>query len=202
MIFSILDILGTIAFAVSGALAAIEKKLDFFGVITIALVTSIGGGTLRDVLIGNTPVSWLQNLNSFYIIMCSTIVTIIFRERLSIFRTSLLLFDTIGIGIFTLIGLEKGLEINLHPLICISLGTVTACFGGVIRDILCNEIPAIFRKEIYATACIAGGFVFFGLKYLNLADDLIYIITAGSVITIRILAVAKNWSFPPIEMKP
>lgn len=201
MIFNILDILGTVAFAVSGALAAIEKKLDFFGVITIALVTSIGGGTLRDMLIGNTPVSWLQNLNSFYIIMSSTIVAIIFRERLNIFRTSLFLFDTIGIGLFTLIGLEKGLEINLHPLICISLGTVTACFGGVIRDILCNEIPVIFRKEIYATACIAGGFMFFALKYLNLADDLIYIITAGTVITIRILAVVKKWSFPPIEMR-
>lgn len=201
MIFNILDILGTVAFAVSGTLAAIEKKLDFFGVLTIALVTSIGGGTLRDLLIGNTPVSWLQNLNAFYIIIGSSILAIIFRERLSIFRTSLFLFDTIGIGLFTLVGLEKGVNINLHPLICISLGTVTACFGGVLRDILCNEIPVIFRKEIYATACIAGGFVFFGLRYLNLADDLIYLITAGSIITIRILAVLKKWSFSPIEMK-
>ena len=201
MIFNILDILGTVAFAVSGTLAAIEKKLDFFGVLTIALVTSIGGGTLRDLLIGNTPVSWLQNLNSFYIIMGSSILAIVFRARLSIFRTSLFLFDTIGIGLFTLVGLEKGVNINLHPLICISLGTVTACFGGVLRDILCNEIPVIFRKEIYATACIAGGFVFFGLRFLNLPEDIIYLVTAGSIITIRILAVLKKWSFPPIEMK-
>lgn len=201
MIFNILDILGTVAFAVSGTLAAIEKKLDFFGVLTIALVTSIGGGTLRDLLIGNTPVSWLQNLNSFYIIIGSSILAIIFRTRLSIFRTSLFLFDTIGIGLFTLVGLEKGVNMNLHPLICISLGTVTACFGGVLRDILCNEIPVIFRKEIYATACIAGGFVFFILRFLNLPDDIIYLVTAGSIITIRILAVLKKWSFPPIEMK-
>jgi len=201
MIFNILDILGTVAFAVSGTLAAIEKKLDFFGVLTIALVTSIGGGTLRDLLIGNTPVSWLQNLNSFYIIIGSSILAIIFRAKLNVFRTSLLLFDTIGIGLFTLVGLEKGVNVNLHPLICISLGTVTACFGGVLRDILCNEIPVIFRKEIYATACIAGGFVFFGLRYLNLADDVVYILTAATVITIRILAVVKNWSFPPIQMK-
>lgn len=201
MIFNILDILGTVAFAVSGTLAAIEKKLDFFGVLTIALVTSIGGGTLRDLLIGNTPVSWLQNLNSFYIIIGSSILAIIFRTRLSIFRTSLFLFDTIGIGLFTLVGLEKGVNMNLHPLICISLGTVTACFGGVLRDILCNEIPVIFRKEIYATACIAGGFVFFIMRFLNLPDDIIYLVTAGSIITIRILAVLKKWSFPPIEMK-
>jgi len=197
----ILNVLGIVAFAVSGSLAAIEKRLDFFGVLTIALVTSIGGGTLRDVLIGNTPVSWLHNLNTFYIIIASAILAIIFRQRLRIFRTSLFLFDTIGIGLFTLVGLEKGVEINLHPLICISLGTITACFGGVLRDILCNEIPVIFRKEIYATACIVGGFVFFGLRYLNLNDDLIYLLTAATVIVIRILAVVKKWSFPPIEMK-
>nr|WP_177766641.1 trimeric intracellular cation channel family protein [Flavobacterium sp. I3-2] len=197
----ILNFLGIVAFAVSGTLAAIEKRLDFFGVLTIALVTSIGGGTLRDVLIGNTPVSWLLNLNTFYIIVGSSILATIFRQRLRIFRTSLFLFDTIGIGLFTLVGLEKGVEINLHPFICISLGTITACFGGVLRDILCNEIPVIFRKEIYATACIVGGFVFFGLRYLNLNDDLIYLLTAATVIVIRILAVVKKWSFPPIEMK-
>ncbi|WP_410503957.1 trimeric intracellular cation channel family protein [Flavobacterium sp. I3-2] len=204
MIFNFIDILnflGIVAFAVSGTLAAIEKRLDFFGVLTIALVTSIGGGTLRDVLIGNTPVSWLLNLNTFYIIVGSSILATIFRQRLRIFRTSLFLFDTIGIGLFTLVGLEKGVEINLHPFICISLGTITACFGGVLRDILCNEIPVIFRKEIYATACIVGGFVFFGLRYLNLNDDLIYLLTAATVIVIRILAVVKKWSFPPIEMK-
>jgi len=204
MIFNIIDLLnalGIISFAVSGSLAAIEKRLDFFGVLTIALVTSIGGGTLRDVLIGNTPVSWLLNLNTFYIITISSVLAIIFRQRLRIFRTSLFLFDTIGIGLFTLVGLKKGLEIDLHPLICIILGTVTACFGGVLRDILCNEIPVIFRKEIYATACIAGGFMFFGLKYLHVPTDIILIITPLTVILIRILAVLKKWTFPPIEMK-
>nr|WP_317632380.1 trimeric intracellular cation channel family protein [uncultured Flavobacterium sp.] len=204
MFFDFIDILnalGIIAFAVSGALAAIEKRLDFFGVLTIALVTSIGGGTLRDVLIGNTPVSWLQNLDSFYIVIVSVILAILLRKRLNIFRTSLFLFDTIGIGLFTLVGLEKGVEINLHPLICISLGTITACFGGVLRDILCNEIPVIFRKEIYATACILGGFAYFGFQYLKLNDDLIFILTVLIVIAIRILAVLKKWSLPPIEIK-
>lgn len=201
MIFSILDILGLIAFAISGALAGIEKKLDFFGVFVIAMVTSIGGGTLRDLLIGNTPVFWLLNLQTFYIVVAATIISIIFRQYLSFLRTSLFLFDTIGIGIFTIIGIEKGLSINFSPIVCILLGTVTACFGGVARDILCNEIPVIFRKEIYATACLMGGFMFFCLKLLHVNDDVIYVGTAGTIILIRILAVRYNWSFPKIEIK-
>lgn len=201
MIFDILDILGLIAFAISGALAGIEKKLDFFGVFVIAMVTSIGGGTLRDLLLGNTPVFWLLNLQTIYIVTAATVLSIIFRQYLGFLRTSLFLFDTIGLGIFTIIGIEKGLLINLSPVVCILLGTVTACFGGVARDILCNEIPVIFRKEIYATACLMGGIMFFILKYLNLNDDFIYIATAGTIILIRILAVRFNWSFPPIEMK-
>lgn|SRR5690554_2417773 len=199
MIFSTLDILGTVAFAISGSLAAINKKFDFFGVLIIALATAIGGGTLRDLLIGNTPVSWLMNLQTFYIIIISAIITVIFRRKLGILRTSLFLFDTIGIGIFTIVGIEKGLSVDLSPVVCILLGTITACFGGVTRDILCNEIPVIFRKEIYATACLLGGLMFFILKYFSVNDNFIYIATAGTIIVIRILAVKYRWSYPPIE---
>lgn len=201
MIFSTLDLLGTIAFAISGALAGIEKRLDFFGVFIIALVTSIGGGTLRDLLIGNTPVTWLLNLQTLYIVIGSTIVAVLFRQRLSVFRTSLFLFDTIGIGIFTIIGIEKGLSVNLSPVVCIMLGTITACFGGVTRDILCNEIPVIFHKEIYATACLMGAVMFFILKFMHVHDDFIYVATAGTIILIRILAVRYRWSFPQITIK-
>ncbi len=201
MIFTILDILGLIAFAISGALAGIQKKLDFFGVFVISMVTSIGGGTLRDLLIGSTPVFWLLNLQTLYIVAAATIISIIFKQYLSFLRTSLFLFDTIGIGIFTIIGIEKGLAINFSPIVCIMLGTVTACFGGVARDILCNEIPVIFRKEIYATACLMGGFMFFGLKLLHVNDDIIYVGTAGTIILIRILAVRYHWTFPQIEIK-
>lgn len=199
MIFSTLDILGTVAFAISGSLAAINKKFDFFGVLIIALATAIGGGTLRDLLIGNTPVSWLMNLQTFYVIIISAIITVIFRRKLGILRTSLFLFDTIGIGIFTIVGIEKGLSVDLSPVVCILLGTITACFGGVTRDILCNEIPVIFRKEIYATACLLGGLMFFILKYFSVNDNFIYIATAGTIIVIRILAVKYRWSYPPIE---
>ena len=199
MIFSTLDILGTVAFAISGSLAAINKKFDFFGVLIIALATAIGGGTLRDLLIGNTPVSWLMNLQTFYVIIISAIITVIFRRKLGILRTSLFLFDTIGIGIFTIVGIEKGLSVDLSPVVCILLGTITACFGGVTRDILCNEIPVIFRKEIYATACLLGGMMFFILKYFSVNNDFIYIATAGTIIVIRIFAVKYQWSYPRIE---
>ena len=196
--FHLLDILGTFAFAISGVLTALNKKMDLFGVYVIAFVTAVGGGTLRDVLIGRTPVGWMQELTYVYMITAGYFIAILFRRKLDRLRTSLFLFDTIGLGVFTLIGLEKGIAINLHPVICIALGTMTACFGGVIRDILCNEIPVIFRKEIYATICIVGGMVFFALRALNLPENLIYLATSGIIITVRLLAVIFKWSLPSL----
>ena len=191
--FHLLDIIGTIAFAMSGALTAISKKLDPFGVFIIAFVTAVGGGTLRDVMIGRTPVGWMQDLEYVYVIALAFVLSILFRRKFDKLRTSLFLFDTIGLGVFTLIGLEKGINIGLHPIICIALGTMTACFGGVIRDILCNEIPVIFRKEIYATICILGGIVFFMLKKLHLNEDILYLSTSAVIISIRLMAVKYKW---------
>ena len=154
-----IDSIGTLVFAISGALTAIYKKLDLFGVFCIAFVTALGGGTLRDILIGNTPVGWMLDLKYIIIIFIGTVLSILFNIYLEKLRISLFLFDTIGFGVFTLIGIEKGIEKELHPIICIALGTLTATFGGVIRDILCNEIPLLLRKgTIYATICIIGGF--------------------------------------------
>lgn len=197
--FHLLDIIGTMAFAMSGALTAINKKLDPFGVFIIAFVTAVGGGTLRDTLIGRTPVGWMLDLNYVYVICAGFVLAILFRKRLDKLRTSLFLFDTIGLGVFTLIGLEKGINIGLHPVICIALGTMTACFGGVIRDILCNEIPVIFRRQIYATICIFGGIVFFLLKELKLQDDILYLVTSVIIIVIRLVAVKYRWSLAPLE---
>lgn len=200
--FYLLDIIGTMAFAMSGALTAINKKMDPFGVFIIAFVTAVGGGTLRDVMIGNTPVGWMKDLNYSYAISLGFVLAFLFRNRFDKLRTSLFLFDTIGLGVFTLIGLQKGINIHLNPAICIAVGTMTACFGGVIRDILCNEIPVIFRKEIYATICIIGGIVFFGLKKLHLNDDLLYLITSLIIIVLRLMAVKFKWSLKPIVNKP
>lgn len=197
--FYTLEILGTIAFALSGALAGFNKRMDVFGIFVIAFVTALGGGMLRDVLIGNTPVVWMKDLTYPILVTIGTIVALIFRKKLLYLRLSLFLFDTIGLGIFTIIGIEKGIDAGLHPAICIALGTMTACFGGVVRDILCNDIPVIFRKEIYATICILGGLVFFLFKKINLSDDLIYLFTSLLIIGIRLLVVVKKWRLPKIE---
>lgn len=197
--FYTLEMLGTIAFAFSGALAGFNKQMDIFGIFVVAFATAMGGGMLRDVLIGNTPVVWMQDLTYLFVIAVGTIVAIIFRKKLLYLRLSLFLFDTIGLGIFTIIGIEKGIEAGLHPIVCITLGTMTACFGGVVRDILCNDIPVIFRKEIYATICILGGLVFFLFKKINFSDDLIYLLTPLLIIGIRLLVVIKKWKLPKIS---
>ena len=196
--FYTIDILGTIAFAISGVLVALNKKMDPFGILIIAFVTAVGGGTLRDILIGDTPVSWMKNLTFTYVIVGTTIFTIIFKSRIDYLRKSLFLFDTIGIGLYTVVGVEKGISSGLHPIICIALGTISACFGGVIRDILCNEIPVIFRKEIYATACILGGLAYFLINKLPIENNFVFIIAGLVVIITRLLAVRFRISLPSL----
>jgi len=196
MFFQVVDILGTVAFAISGVLIAMHKKMDLFGVLIIAFVTAVGGGTLRDMLIGQTPVSWMTNMTYVYVIFGATVFAIIFKNKINYLRTSLFLFDTIGIGLYTVVGIEKGINVDLHPIICIALGTMTASFGGVIRDILCNEIPVIFRKEIYATACILGGITYFLLREVMADTNFIFVIAGIVVIVVRLLAVKFKISLP------
>ena len=197
-LITVLDIFGVIAFSISGVLAAIRKKMDLFGILIIAFVTSVGGGTLRDVLI-KADVIWLREMIYVYAIIVTTIFAIIFRKKLNYLRKSLFLFDTIGIGLYTVVGIEKGLTAGLNPLICIAFGTMSACFGGVIRDILCNEIPVIFQKEIYATPCIIGGLVYFLLRLFNLPQSVIFIVAGLVVIIVRICAVVFHIQLPKIN---
>ncbi len=194
--FNVLDILGTIAFAISGALAAMNRKLDLFGIFIIAFVTAIGGGTLRDALIGNTPVMWMENTIYIYVIGFATVFAIVLRNKINYLKTSLFLFDTIGLGVFTITGVETGIQNNLDPIVSIALGVMTGTFGGVIRDILCNEIPVIFRKEIYATASIVGASAFVILHTIDVNTDLIYIITSLTIISIRLIVVKYQISLP------
>jgi len=200
-LFTLLDLLGTIAFAISGALAAMNRKLDLFGIFIIGFVTAIGGGTIRDALIGRTPVMWMENTIYIYLIGVVTVLTIIFRNKIYYLKTSLFLFDTIGLGIFTITGVETGIQNDLDPIVCITLGAMTGTFGGVIRDILCNEIPVIFRKEIYATASIAGATIFIFLHELNVNTDLIYIVTSLIIISIRLIVVRYKISLPTFTLK-
>ena len=196
--YYLLDIFGTIAFAISGVLIAMNKKMDPFGILIIAFVTAVGGGTLRDILIGETPVSWMKDMNYTYVILFSTVLAVLIKQKINYLRTSLFLFDTIGIGLYTVVGVEKGISAGLHPIICVALGTISACFGGVIRDILCNEIPIIFRKEIYATACILGGFSYFALRNLPVDDNIIFLTSGIIVIVIRLIAVKFKIALPSL----
>ena len=152
-------------------------------------------------MIGRNPIGWMLDLKYVYVIIIGFILAIIFRKKFDRLRTSLFLFDTIGLGVFTLIGLEKGINIGLHPVICVALGTMTACFGGVIRDILCTEIPVIFRREIYATICILGGIIFFILREFNLEKDVLYLTTSLVIISVRLMAVKFKWYLPTLEHK-
>ncbi|NQV78447.1 MAG: trimeric intracellular cation channel family protein [Lutibacter sp.] len=199
--FHILDLLGIISFAISGSLVAMRKKFDPFGVFIIAFVTSVGGGTLRDVLIGAQPVFWMKNTLVIFLIMGSYLFAIFFRKKLKYLNKSLFLFDTIGLGIYTIMGTEIGLNYNFHPIVIISIATMSASFGGVIRDILCNEIPVIFRKEIYATACVFGSITYLILHNFDLNNSIIYIATSLIVISIRLIAVIFHLSLPVFYSK-
>ncbi len=199
-IYLLIDVFGTIAFSISGVLTAMQKRMDAFGILIIAFVTAVGGGTLRDVLL-DVPISWMHNMTYVYVIFISAIVAVMFRTKLNYVRKSLFLFDTIGIALYTIVGIGKGIQMGLHPIICVSLGTISACFGGVIRDILCNEIPVIFRKEIYATACIVGGIFYFLLSYLQMQTNWVIVISGLIVIIIRLFAVRFHLSLPSVYRK-
>lgn len=194
----VITVCGTFSFAVSGAFAAMQKRLDVFGVLIIAFATSVGGGTLRDVLLGDTPVFWLKNANYSLLILVTAITAMIFWKKIKSLKITLFLFDSLGLGFFTIVGLEQGLAYNLSPGICVALGTVTGCFGGIIRDILLNNIPLIFRKEIYATACIVGGIIYLLLSYLNVDETMVKVIAVSVVFVIRIVAVRFNLTLPRI----
>jgi uncharacterized membrane protein YeiH len=198
---NIIDILGTFSFAVSGAFAAMEKKLDPFGVLIICFVTAIGGGTLRDVLIGDLPVAWLSNLPATIVIIVGAIATLFFGGYLKKLDRMLFLFDAIGLGLFTMIGIEKGIDHHLNMAICIMLGTVTGCFGGVLRDVLLNNVPLIFKKEIYAIAGIFGGCIFFLLLNIHIDRSLAYILGITLIVITRVLAVQFKLSIPKFYEK-
>lgn len=192
----IIEILGTISFAMSGSFAAMQKRLDPFGVLIIAFVTSVGGGTVRDVLL-DVPVFWMHDMITCTVIFITCLLSMIFKSIEKKFRVTLFVFDSFGLGLFTIVGIQKGLSADLHPLICLTLGTITGCFGGIIRDILLNRIPLIFRKEIYATACLLGGSVFLLLvNYGSFKYIFVQISTILLIVLIRTLAVKYQWQIP------
>jgi uncharacterized membrane protein YeiH len=196
--FRAIDIAGIAAFSIAGVFAAMEKKLDVFGIFIVAFVTALGGGTLRDILVGEVPVRWMHDLVPGSVVFVSTVVALLFTNSIKNLHKILLLFDSIGLGFFTVLGIQTGVSLELHPVMCIVLGTITACFGGVIRDILLNNIPLVFQKEIYATTCIAGGIIFFLLQDLDVTGLTLELICIVSVVALRLLAVKFNWQLPVV----
>ncbi|MDE6836025.1 MAG: trimeric intracellular cation channel family protein, partial [Muribaculaceae bacterium] len=162
----IIEVIGTIAFAISGIRLAAMKHFDIFGAYIVGLVTAIGGGTLRDVLL-DIPVFWLQK--PWYLAMtgAALIIVIVFQKVLVSHDRLLFIFDAIGLALFVVIGIQKTLASDYPMWGAIIMGTITGAFGGVVRDILINEEPLIFRKDIYATACIAGGLVYWVIELLG-----------------------------------
>jgi len=195
----VLDILGTFAFAISGALVASDKKFDLFGVIIIAFVTAIGGGMLRDVLINAHPINWIGDLNYLFTILAAVILTFLFKSKIAYLSKTLFLFDTVGISVFTLLGLQKGLLLDLHPIVALIMGMISAVFGGVLRDVLTNKVPLIFEKEIYASACLAGGISYLILANFNVPKDINFIISASVIIIIRLISVKFKLQLPKIN---
>jgi len=190
----ILDIIGTLVFAISGVLTAIDSDFDVVGASIIGMVTAVGGGTLRDILIGQTPVGWMTDLNYLWTIIAALLLSYLFKKRILKLRRSMFFFDTIGIGLFTILGLQKTLSVGLEIPIAILMGIVSAVFGGIIRDVLTNKVPLIFRKEIYASACLAGGVVFLGLEQISNNPTINMLISMLTVVVIRYLSVRNNWS--------
>lgn len=192
----IFDLIGTFVFAISGVMTAVEKKFDIVGTIIIGIVTAIGGGTLRDIMIGSTPVGWMLDMNYLIVILATIPVCYFFRKTILGLRKGVFIFDTIGIGLFTILGMEKTLALGLSPVVALMMGIVSAVFGGVTRDVLCNEVPLIFRREIYATACLVGGLVYLLLEYIIPYSQFNILISIMTVIIIRYLSVKHKWALP------
>jgi Predicted membrane protein len=194
----IIEFAGTFAFAISGIRLAAAKEFDWFGALVVGFVTAIGGGTVRDLLLDVTPF-WM--LNPIYLI-CSCfglIIVIIFSKKLVRLDTPFFIFDTIGLALFVVVGLEKTIQLGFPFWVAIIMGTITGILGGVLRDVLINEIPLVFRKEIYALACVLGGVVFWICHVLGFTDVVCEIVSSISIFVTRILAVKFQWGLPKLK---
>ena len=195
----VLELVGTFVFTISGALAIREREHDLFGAGFTGFITAIGGGTLRDILLDSYPLVWIGDIHFLYAIMLGVLAAFIFPDFLSRLRKTFFLFDTLGIGFFTVLGVEKALSLGVRPEIAAIMGMFTAVMGGVIRDTLTNETPVLFRKEIYASACLAGAVLYVGLNYWGLERDYNLLISMSLVISIRLIAMKYKLSLPRLD---
>jgi uncharacterized membrane protein YeiH len=195
MLLYILDLLGVAVFAVSGALAGVKRGLDLFGITVLAAVTAIGGGTLRDVLLGRYPVFWVRNPNYLYVILAATLIAVLGQSFLPNLETPLLVADAIGLGLFALSGAQS-VESGHAWIVVVLMGTMTGVAGGVVRDILSGVVPLLLRRDIYATAAIAGICLYLLMQLIGIKRRWAFIVAMISVVTLRLLAIRLNWQLP------
>ncbi|MEQ8425213.1 MAG: trimeric intracellular cation channel family protein, partial [Cyclobacteriaceae bacterium] len=185
----ILEILGTFFFAISGALAVRDRSTDLFGASFTGFVTAIGGGTLRDIMLGSYPLTWISDIYFLYAILAGALLAYLFFSFLARLRRTFLFFDALGISFFTILGVEKALALGVRPEIAAIMGMFSAVMGGVIRDTFINETPVLFRKEIYASACLAGAVLYLVLLQFNVPRDVNLIISSAFIFIFRLVAV-------------
>ncbi len=192
------DYIGTFAFAISGIRLASAKNFDWFGAYVVGLVTAIGGGTTRDLLLNVTPF-WMQQPSYLIITGIALFAVISMGNKMKIFNNAFFIFDTIGLGLFVVVGIERSIAAGFPFWVTIVMGMITGSVGGILRDILINEEPLIFRKDIYALACVLGGVVFYLCTILNFREELIQVLSALSVIGMRFLAVKYHLGLPALK---
>lgn len=192
----LLDLIGTAAFAASGAWAGVRREMDLFGVMVLGMVTAIGGGTLRDILLGDTPPFCLQDETYLWLPAVVSLTVFFSHRQLTQIRNPLLYFDAIGLGTFVVIGTGKALSFSIGPFGAVLMGVMTGTAGGLMRDVLSNQVPLILRKEIYASAALAGGIIMVLLQNTALPRELTLVVSAGIVILLRIFAIRRNWALP------
>jgi len=195
---NLIDYAGTFAFAISGIRLASAKQFDWFGAYVVGLVTAIGGGTTRDLLLNVVPFWMLQP--SYLVVTAFALLSVIFLGKYLIrLNNTFFIFDAIGLGLFVVVGIEKTLAAHFPFWVAILMGMITGSVGGIIRDILINEVPLIFRKDIYALACVVGGLVFFACTKMDISSPITQTLSALSVIITRVVAVKYHISLPVLK---
>ena len=196
--FTLIESLGTLAFAISGIRLASAKRFDWFGAYVVGFTTAIGGGTVRDLMLSLTPF-WMLDPTYLVVTAVALLSVIAFGRYVIRFNNTFFIFDAIGLGLFTVVGIEKTLSAGFPLWVGVIMGTITGAAGGVLRDILINEEPLIFRKEIYALACVFGGLVFWLCQLIGLGVGATEVATASSVILARIVAVHYGLKLPILK---
>ena len=195
-----IDILGVIIFAISGTLMAHKKHMDGFGVVVLASVTAIGGGTVRDLIL-NVPVFWIQDNSYLYAILIAAFLTVIWLRKHNNFPFQyLLVADAIGLTFFNVMGVQKALDLGTTSLVAIVMGTMSGVFGGLIRDVICGEIPLVLKSELYATTCIVGGCLYCLTQYIGLSLMASMVIALSSTMLLRLFAIRWRWCLPVFKV--